>query len=75
MGAGAATGTIRQHTCPTCGLPLGVVTRAKGGPTVLTPYPGVTLAEITGGVVWLLCPCGQRSPWFCVARRQLRETG
>lgn len=66
---------IREHHCPTCGAALGVVTREKDGPTVLTPYPGVALAQITGGVVWLRCPCGECSPWFAMARRALRNAG
>lgn len=65
----------RTHMCPSCGRALGVVTRAKDGPTVLTPYPGVALAQITGGVVWLLCPCSASVPWFCMARRALRQAG
>lgn len=70
-----AAGKVREHACGTCGRALGVITREKGGPTVLTPYPGVALQSVTGGVVWLLCPCGLVSPWFCGGRRQLRATG
>lgn len=71
----AVAGKVREHSCGTCGRALGVITREKGGPTVLTPYPGVALQSVTGGVVWLLCPCGLTSPWYCMSRRQLRATG
>lgn len=73
-GRAAGAGRVREHTCQ-CGAALGTITREKDGPTVLTPYPGVALQSVTGGVVWLLCPCGQHVPWFCASRSVLRATG